>query len=274
MIQTTNRSTNRLRYIDAHLHLDLYAAADQEPLLEEAAREDVEAVVAVSMHLESSRKVREWALRMPERVMPAYGFHPEQPLPANAELDQLFAWLQERNAAGEQFAIGEVGLPYYMRTEAEEAGAAFDESGHLALLERFVRFAAETDRPIVLHAVYEDADKALELLEKHRVTRAHFHWFKGAAATVERMISLGCMVSITPDVIYETEIQSLVRSYPLALLMTETDGPWPFEGPFAGHGTKPGMVRAVAETIAAVKGIAPESAAETLYRNAVRFYGL
>ncbi|MFC4103672.1 TatD family hydrolase [Paenibacillus xanthanilyticus] len=274
MVETNRKPHAKPCYIDAHLHLDHYETAKQQPLLEEAFREDVAAVVAVSMHLESSRIVREWAMRMPERVMPAYGFHPEQPLPTDEELDELFVWMRSRHEVGERFAVGEVGLPYYMRTEAETSGAAFDESGYLALLDRFIRFAAETDRPIVLHAVYEDADKALDLLEKHGVTRAHFHWFKGAAATLKRMIALGCMVSITPDVFYETEIRSLVRDYPLALLMTETDGPWPFEGPFAGRPTTPGMVRDVANQIASIKGIRVDEAAEALYRNAVRFYSL
>ncbi|TYP77709.1 TatD DNase family protein [Paenibacillus methanolicus] len=269
-----NKINAQSLYIDAHLHVDHYETAEQRPLLEEAFREGVAAVVAVSMHLNSSRTVREWAMRMPERVMPAYGYHPEQPLPADEELEELFAWMRARDTAGERFAVGEVGLPYYMRTETESSGTAFDESGYMDLLEKFVRFAAETGRPIVLHAVYEDADKALDLLEMHRVTRAHFHWFKGAAATVERMIALGCVVSVTPDVLYEPEIRTLVRAYPLALLMTETDGPWPFEGPFAGRATKPGMVRDVANEIAAIKGIRPEEAAEALYRNAVRFYGL
>lgn len=274
MTEASQAFRTKLRYIDAHLHLDLYEQAEQESLLEKASGEDIAAIVAVSMHLESSRKVREWAQRRPERIMPAYGFHPEQPLPAAERLDELFGWMQERDAAGERFAIGEVGLPYYARTEAEEAGMAFDESGYLALLDRFVRLAAETGRPIVLHAVYEDADKALDVLEKHRVSRAHFHWFKGAPATVDRMIALGCMVSVTPDVLYEPEIRTLVRSYPLELLMTETDGPWPFEGPFAGQRTNPGMVRDVAEAIAAIKDVPSDEAAETLYRNAVRFYGL
>ncbi|HTG69445.1 MAG TPA: TatD family hydrolase [Candidatus Udaeobacter sp.] len=262
--------------IDAHLHVDLYAAEKREPLLENAFAEGVAAVVAVSMHLQSSVVNREIALRYPGRVHPAYGFHPEQPIAAEAELDELFTWIRLRHAAGERFAIGEVGLPYYTRTEAEEAraGVSFDEKPYLELLERFAALAAELDRPIVLHAVYEDAEKACDILEKHGVRRAHFHWFKGSAKTVSRMAASGYMVSVTPDVAYEEEIQQLVEQYPLEQLMVETDGPWPFEGPYASLPTRPAMAADAAGHIAVIKQQPAWRVAEILLANTRRFYGI
>ncbi|RAP76338.1 TatD family hydrolase [Paenibacillus montanisoli] len=263
------------KWVDAHIHLDLYEEQERLPLLNRAFHQDrIAAVVAVSMHLGSSRVNRELARRFAGRILPAYGFHPEQELPAGEELDQLFGWIKERFHAGEPFAIGEVGLPYYSRKAAEEAGERFDEAPYLALLERFAVLAAELDRPIVLHAVYEDADKACGLLERHGVKHAHFHWFKGSPATVQRMIARGYSISITPDVCYEEEIQELVRAYPLELMMTETDGPWPFEGHFAGQVTQPGMVAEVAAAIAKLKGISLEAAETQLLANAIRIYRL
>ncbi len=262
--------------IDAHLHVDLYAAEERDPLLEKAFAEGVAAVVAVSMHLQSSIVNREIALRYTGRVHPAYGFHPEQPIPAEAELDELFAWIRLRHAAGERFAIGEVGLPYYTRTEAEEAqaGVSFDEKPYLELLERFAALAAELDRPIVLHAVYEDADKACDILEKHGVRKAHFHWFKGGANTVRRMAASGYMISVTPDIAYEEEIQRLAEQYPLEQLMVETDGPWPFEGPYASQPTRPAMAADAARHIAAIKQQPARRVAEILLANTRRFYGI
>ncbi|NBC69103.1 TatD family deoxyribonuclease [Paenibacillus sacheonensis] len=265
----------RGRWIDAHIHLDLYEEEERDMLLERALEQDgVAAVIAVSMHLNSSRANRELARRFPGRVHPAYGFHPEQDIPSEAESEALIRWIGERAAAGEAFAIGEVGLPYYTRTEAETAGRPFDEAPYVALLERFVKLAAELDAPIVLHAVYEDGDKACDLLERYGVRRAHFHWFKGAEETIRRMAANGYSISVTPDVCYEEEIRALVRQYPIALMMTETDGPWPFEGPFAGLPTIPGMVRRVAEAIAEIKGLPLQAAEEQLLDNAKRFYGL
>lgn len=104
--------------------------------------------------------------------------------------------------------------------------------------------------------------------------RAHFHWFKGADETIERMIGRGHYVSITPDVLYEEEIRRLVSLYPLELLMAETDGPWPFDGPFAGRETHPAMIRESIRAIAGLKGVSEESVRRTVYENTVRFYKL
>ncbi|HEX7056918.1 MAG TPA: TatD family hydrolase, partial [Bacilli bacterium] len=87
-----------------------------------------------------------------------------------------------------------------------------------------------------------------------------------------RMMDRGYRISVTPDVLYEPEIQNLVRQYPLDLLMTETDGPWPFEGPFAGQMTNSVMVKSVAAKIAELKGVALKDAQAALYENAARFY--
>lgn len=262
--------------IDAHIHIDLYEAAQRDELLERAFAEGVAAVIAVSMHLESSIVNRDIALRYAGRVHPAYGFHPEQPIPADKELDELFNWIRLRHEAGERFAIGEVGLPYYTRTEAQQAGGniVFDENPYLKLLDRFAALAAELDRPIVLHAVYEDAGKACDILERHGVRRAHFHWFKGDAEVIRRMAASGYMVSITPDVAYEAEIQQLVREYPTQLLMVETDGPWPFEEIYAGQPTRPAMAEDAAKHIANIKQLPAEQVAEIMLANTRRFYGL
>ncbi|REK76443.1 TatD family hydrolase [Paenibacillus paeoniae] len=260
--------------IDAHIHLDLYEQHELQPMLEEAFRSGVEAVVAVSMHLASCKVNEGLANRYPGRVHPAYGFHPEQELPGDEERERLLEWIRARHIRGEAFAIGEVGLPYYMRTEREAAGQSFDETPYLVWLESFVKLAAELDRPIVLHTVYEDADKACDLLQRYGVRRAHFHWFKGSAETITRMIESGYYVSITPDVAYEPEIIELVERYPIDLLMAETDGPWPFEGPYNGRRTTPDMAKYAAADIARIKGMAVEEAAHILLRNTKNFYGI
>ncbi|WP_233567808.1 TatD family hydrolase [Cohnella faecalis] len=182
----------------------------------------------------------------------------------------MCGWIRERG--DEPFAIGEVGLPYYTRKEAEERGEPFDLGPYRRQLERFVTLAAELDRPIALHSVYEDADETIELLERYRVRRAHFHWFKGSPESVARMVDNGYFISVTPDVEYEKEIRELATVYPLDRLMVETDGPWPFEGSFAGKETEPGMVRAVIREIAALRGLREDQVDAVVRRNTELLY--
>lgn len=104
-----------------------------------------------------------------------------------------------------------------------------------------------------MHAVYDDAPMACDLLEKHSIEKVHFHWFKGDGKTIERMIANGYFISVTPDVVYEQEIQQIVNAYPLERIMIETDGPWPFEGPFKGKMTHPAMMAESVKQIAKIK---------------------
>lgn len=258
-----------MKLLDAHIHLDLYEEHEDDGFLADLL-EGVEGVIAVSMDRLSGMRNLRLAEKMPGRIWPAIGFHPEQPLPNDHEAAQLVEWMEAH--LDDAVAIGEVGLPYYARTEAERAGRRWDLVPYIELLEQFVRMAAERDKPIVLHAVYEDAPTVCDLLEKHGVRRAHFHWFKGDPQTTARIAENGWFVSITPDVAYEAEIRELVRVYPLFQLMAETDGPWPFEGRYAGRPTKPAMVRDVIAEIAGLKGVPAEEAAEILYANTRKFY--
>ncbi len=258
--------------IDAHIHLDSYAKDQQEMILDGLGEAGVESLVAVSMHWKSARANLRLAEQYPSRVLPAFGFHPEQPIPDPAEIDMFLAWMKRH--AGDMVAVGEVGLPYYTRTEAEEAGLPFDSRPYEELLERFIVFAREEDKPVVLHAVYEDADTACRLLAQYGIKRAHFHWFKGSPDTVKYMASQGYYISFTPDIDYEPEIQELARTYPAELVMSETDGPWPFEGPFTGQMTHPRMTAEVALAWSRIQGLSLQEARRILYDNAKRFYGI
>lgn len=256
--------------IDAHIHLDSYDEHDRTKLLSELGASGVHALIAVSMNLESSLRNQELSLQYPGMVRPAYGFHPEQEIPPESEVGKLLHWMEQH--AEQMVAVGEIGLPYYSRLEAEERGETMDTAPYIHLLDKLLALAARLDKPVVLHAVYEDADIVCDLLEKHRITRAHFHWFKGSPHTIKRMASQGYYISFTPDLLYEPEIIELAQRYPKHLVMAETDGPWPFEGPFAGQMTHPSMVREVIAAYGAIHGLTPQQAEVMLYANTKRFY--
>ncbi len=140
------------------------------------------------------------------------------------------------------------------------------------LLDRFAALAAELDRPIALHVIHEDGHKVCDLLERHGVRRAHFHYFKGDRATIDRIIAKRYYVSVTPEILYDEQSRELVRLYPIELMMTETDGPWPFKGPFQNIETTPMFVPEVVREIAVLKGIDVQQAAAVLADNAKKVY--
>ncbi|QIZ11014.1 TatD family hydrolase [Priestia megaterium] len=250
--------------IDAHIHLDRYQDEEIKRIVLDSAH--IEALISVSFHWDSSKRNLLLSQKY-QKVKPAFGYHPEQALPSENELKGLLNWMDDHR--DEMIAVGEVGLPYYLR---QEQGISI--APYLEVLEVFISKAKIWDKPIVLHAVYDDAPLVCDLLEKYSVSKAHFHWFKGDQKTIDRMIRNGYHISITPDVVYEREIQQLVSVYPLELMMVETDGPWPFEGPYAGKMTHPYMMEESIRKIALLKKLSAEEVSDVLQQNTKRFYQL
>src|SRR5690625_3073989 len=257
----------RLSVIDAHIHLDDYVKKDRDQILERMQEDRIWAMIAVSNHLVSAKETYKMAQAHPN-IYPAFGYHPEQQLPSQTEKDQLFSWIKKHQR--EMIAIGEVGLPYYRRQKNHKIPI----EPYVELLEAFVEKAMLLKKPIILHAVYEDAPVALDLLEKYSIEKAHFHWFKGDKKTIERMIENQYFISVTPDLLYKDRSKQLIQLYPLTQIMVETDGPWKFAGPFKGKMTQPSMLHEVLKKIAQIKNISKKEAYTTILANTKRFYGL
>lgn len=253
--------------IDAHIHLDMYEEKDCIRILNELEENDVMALVAVSNDLRSSYKQLEFS-RADSRVKPAIGYHPEQVLPSDVELSSILRLIDDNTER--ITAIGEVGLPYYLRQQQPD----LEITPYVEMLECFIQKAAEYDLPIALHAIYSDANIVCDLLEKHSISRAHFHWFKGDDSILQRILSNGYMISVTPEVVYRPKIQHLVEHIPLTQLMVETDGPWPFKDVFKGKLTHPAMMHESIKSIAHIKGDDVDNVYTEIYKTTQQFYGI
>ncbi|WP_413300241.1 TatD family hydrolase [Bacillus sp. 1P10SD] len=256
-----------MRLIDAHIHLDQYGDQELTSLLGDS--QSIHAMVTVSNHLTSCKRNLQLSQSFP-KVKPAFGFHPEQHLPTDEGKSDLFTWIATHR--DEMIAIGEVGLPYYQRLDNKITQSHFEQ--YMELLEAFVKLAKKYDKPIVLHAVYEDAPVVCDILEKHSIVKAHFHWFKGDSKTISRMMRNGYFLSVTPDVVYKEEIQDIVVKVPIERLMVETDGPWRFKGPFLGKMTHPNMMQHSISKIASIKNGKPNEVGHILLQNTRDFYSI
>lgn len=256
-----------MKVFDAHIHFDKYTERDQNQIIKTLAENKVEGMITVSMNLLSSKE----NLRLADQylnIYPAFGCHPEQPLPTETEVAELLNWIEIHHER--MVAVGEVGLPYYLRKK--EKGSRFPDRSYVEVLEQFILLAQKLDKPIILHAIYDDAPVVCDLLEKHNVRKAHFHWFKGDKKIMERMVENEYFISLTPDILYEEETMGIAEFYPLHLIMGETDGPWPFEGVFQNKMTQPSMVHQVVQQIAAIKKVRVEKVYDSLYIQVKNFY--
>ncbi|MDQ0337950.1 TatD DNase family protein [Caldalkalibacillus uzonensis] len=247
------------KYIDAHLHLDQYLLRYGKEKLHDMINHwqlaGVRSVVAVSTDLASAYRTLELKHSYPDFVFAAVGYHPEQPLPTEKELCELFSLVrQERRWVA---AFGEVGLPHYT---LNKMGHPLLE-GYTELLRLFLQHSQMFDLPVLLHAVHDKVQPVFELLQEENVSKAHFHWLKAPQEMIQKIVKAGYYVSVTPEVCYRKRDQRLVELVPKKNLVVETDGPWPFAGPFEGQETTPLLLQPVVEKVADIKRLTPRELA-------------
>jgi len=248
--------------IDAHIHLAQYPADTVERDILSWQAAGVEGVVAVATDVRSCHRTLELRRRHPDFVRAALGWHPEQALPSRSEMEEIVTLIKKEQPF--LAAIGEVGLPHYSHVE--------QLAGYQELLAEFAGLAAETGLPLVLHAVHDKAGLALEVLQRFDDVRAHFHWLKADSMTIDALLAAGHIVSVTPEVCWRERDQELARRVPLGQLLIETDGPWPYEGPFAGQPTTPLFLAEVRNAVARIKGIKPGELDEACRKTVIDFY--
>lgn len=248
---------------DSHLHLDQLS---DENIQQTLAHSKIIGMLAVSTNLNSAKKLLNLKQTYPKKLYIAAGFHPEQQLPSLEEQKKLFQWIDEHYSSIS--AIGEVGLPHYSKRENPN----LDYVPYIELLERFILIAKKWDLPLNLHIVHNDVEIALELLQKHKIQRAHFHWFKTDEKSFQKFFSTPYFASLTPDILWNPKTQYVAQHLPLNRLMIETDSPWQHEG-FERAGISEQLL-AVLQKLAELKSLPLHSVQKQILLNTQQFYRL
>jgi TatD DNase family protein len=74
--------------------------------------------------------------------------------------------------------------------------------------------------------------------------------------------------------VFSDKIQEIVQHVPITNLLTETDGPVSYYGPFKDKLTTPAFIPQVVEAIAKIKSIKEEDVAEQILKNFSSFFGI
>jgi len=256
--------------IDSHCHLHAPAFADLRETLRLALAHDVWGVVGVGGDAATNAATLAAAAAAPKSVWACLGFHPDWAQLGAAELERVEAQLAQHHAR--IVGLGEVGLPWYSLAGAPDAAARMaDGRGRL---DRLLGLAARWDLPVVLHAPHGAAVGALELLKKHGLERAVFHWHKAPAEVTRAIVEAGYLVSVTPEIVYRARDRELVAAVPLESLLVESDAPWDYRGEFEGLASGPWFASRVAEEVAKIKQLPAEDVRHQLASNACRLFEL
>jgi TatD DNase family protein len=251
--------------VDSHCHLDFEGLTEHLPeILDRAEKAGVGLMISISSRV---RKF-EALLRIAEEnsnVFCTIGTHPHN---AHEELDVTVAELVRLARHPKVVGIGEVGLDYHYDLSpraAQEQGFRL----HIAA-------ARETGLPLVIHSREAEAD-TIRILEEEMGKGAFqllLHCFTSKPELASAAVAMGGYVSFSGILTYKTaeDLRRTAATVPMDRLLVETDSPYLAPVPYRGKSNEPAFVVKTLETLAKVKGIAPETMADATNENFFRLF--
>ena len=246
--------------IDGHTHIDQFRDEDIGPLLDRAREANVGLIIAAGVTVDSCRRIQA-LIDAHSPVYAGVGLHPAD----------LTGWVDDRTTAElRQLARhpkvvewSETGLDYMPHSPAYDV--------QQDAFRRQIRLAREFGLPLVTHSREAD-DDTLRLLREEGAGEVGgaWHYFQGDLRLAERVIELGCYISLAKPLLRIPELQAAVEHLPLDRIVIETDSyPQPFKkNPI--RRTEPWHLPQVAEKLAELQRTDVETVAAATTANYLR----
>jgi TatD DNase family protein len=257
-----------MKFVDAHVHLaDNDYAQNVIEVVGEAKQSNVSALVANSMDLESSHRSIELAEEFPDYVYAALGIHPwnTKQLKSNEAQDTVDLILNNAENRQKVVAVGEIGL------DASYSGNGKPTEIQMQVFHEMLFAAEKVGLPVIIHS-RGSTSQIVSILTSYKISKVLLHWFSQPHNLISTIVDRGYYITEGPPTLFSGGIREVVRRIPLTRLMTETDGPVRFKGPFKGKLTTPSFIPMVVKEIAELKGKEKSEVAEQIFRNFIDFF--
>ncbi len=251
--------------VDSHCHLDFDRFDDDRAeTIQRALEAGVGTMVTICTRLSRFEEIRAIA-RSHERIWCSVGIHPHQVAEeARAETGDLVALAVDPKVVG----IGETGLDYFYDTSPRQDQQTSFRT-HIAA-------ARETGLPLIVHTRDADEDMAAILADEYAkgAFPGVLHCFTSGRQLAETALELGFYISLSGIITFRNagDVREIIRDVPLDRLLVETDSPFLAPIPNRGKRNEPSFVVHTAEKASEIKGISPESLAETTTDNFFRLF--
>ena len=261
-------------FFDTHAHLD-YPEYEKDfaEVLARAEAAGITKIISIATDLDSSRRALALADKYP-MIYAAVGWHPSNAHEAPADIRGELRGLAGHPKA---VAIGECGLDYY-RLPSMDGGSAEEDARYKGkqaeIFRQQLEVAAETGLNCVIHQRSSFDDLFTQIQPFVQKTCGVFHCFGESVERLQKILSLGWLVSYTGIVTFKNgqNIRDAVAATPLDKLMLETDCPYLAPVPYRGKRCEPAYVKEISGTVAQVKLCSPEELSIATCRNAHAFF--
>ncbi|UHQ21195.1 TatD family hydrolase [Lysobacter sp. 5GHs7-4] len=250
--------------VDSHSHLD---AAEFDPdraaVIARARAAGVTRQVVPAVGAQGWPKLRE-VCAQDRGLYPVYGLHPMYLSAHRPEhLRELGDWIERERP----LAVGECGLDYFVEGLDPEAQSLYFD-GQL-------RLARDFDLPVIVHA-RRAVDAVIAAVRRIGRLRGVVHSYSGSEEQARQLWKHGFLLGLGGPVTYDraNRLRGLAASMPIEHLLLETDAPDQPDAGIRGQRNEPARLATVRDTIAALRGIAPDELAAATSANAERLFGL
>lgn len=166
-------------------------------------------------------------------------------------------------------AIGEIGLDYFYDNSPRDLQRKW--------FARQVELAKELGLPVIIHD--RDAHKdTMDILRACNVRDCGgvFHCYAGSVEMAREILDWGMYIAFGGSLTFKKSVKpkEVAKYAPLDRIVTETDAPYLAPEPQRGRRNDSRYMHIVVQTIADIKGITYESAAEATYENGKRLFGI
>jgi TatD DNase family protein len=262
-------------FFDTHAHLDFPDfTPDLAQVLERASAAGITRIITIATDFESSWR----AIRLSEQhesVFAAVGWHPGHASEAPPDIRPA---LRELARHPKVVAIGETGLDYYRLPSAQSGGSAEDDARYkekqLRLFQQQLEIAAELGLNCVIHQRDSFEDTVAEMQSWTGRVRGVFHCFVGDQAAMQRVLSLGSLVSFTGILTFKNAqtVRDTIAATPAGKFMLETDCPFLAPVPYRGKRCEPAYVKEISDVVAQIRGVAREELSAMTCQTAHEFF--
>ncbi len=230
-----------------------------EQAIADAGQNNVAYLLSNAMDYDTSTQTIALAKLYPAKVLAAIGVHPWTATSStDYHLDRFEQLIQENLDTVK--AIGEIGLDgKYTQNEALK-------SRQKDVFRFFLTLAEKRQLPVMVHS-RQAVDETLEVLSEFDLPKVLLHWYDGPSDKLKLIEERGYLISIGPAVLYSRRINEIAQNAALDMILTETDAPVKYRGPFEDRLTQPSFVVEVVRRLAEIKAISTEAMREGVWRN-------
>ena len=253
-------------FVDIHCHLSFPEFdTDRDAVIERLKDAQVSLLIDPGVDVLTSKKSIELA-RNHDFIYANVGLHPHE---ATRPIEEsVFEELAALAKLPKVVAIGEIGLDYHYPD--------YNRKAQHDAFRTMLRLARSLDMPVVIHCrdAWEDMLHILSE-ESHSAMRGVMHCFSGDTRIAKECIQRGFSLSIPGTVTWKRSIlPEVIGSVSLDDLLTETDAPYLSPLPHRGKRNEPAWVPIITRSIANIRNITLDEAAEGIAKNTHELFRL